>query len=97
MENMRKGLELAEAARHPWQKRLYFLLAVEAYLEALEGLWKGLLGHPPRSPGLQAYRAYLEAYRGSPDFLRLRADRRGPAPPWTASGTSFTSTRAAWP
>ncbi len=40
MENMRKGLELAEGARHPWQKRLYFLLAAEAYLEALEGLWK---------------------------------------------------------
>jgi len=74
MENMRKGLGLAEAARHPWQKRLYFLLAAEAYLEALEGLWKGLLGHPPRSPGLQGYRAYLEAYRNSPDFLRLRAD-----------------------
>jgi hypothetical protein len=40
MEHMRKGLELAEGARHPWQKRLYFLLAAEAYLEALEGLWK---------------------------------------------------------
>lgn len=76
MEKVHALLQLAAKARHPWQKALYHLQGAQAYLEAVEALGRAWGVAPPRSSGLKAYAAYLEAYLRGPGFRELREEAR---------------------
>ncbi|MDW8358835.1 hypothetical protein, partial [Thermus sp.] len=74
MDGVCVRLALAEKARHPWQKRLYFLQAARAYAEGVEELGRAWEDRPPQARGLLGYAAHLQAYRASAGFRRLREE-----------------------
>ncbi|GLV49243.1 DNA mismatch repair protein MutS [Thermus sp. LT1-2-5] len=71
MEEAHTWLNLAEKARHVWQKRLYFLQGARAYTQGVEDLVRAWKESWPKSSGLQGYAAYLKAYVEGEGFASL--------------------------
>ena len=71
---MRADLELAEQARHRYERERWFVSAVHTYCEAVQRLLDELQSLEPRSRGLRGFRDRLNAYVGSEAFRALAAD-----------------------
>ncbi len=76
MRSMREHLARAEEMRHEYQKKRWYLEAVEVYCDAVRSLAEGLSGVGPNSRGLTAFAEYLGAYAASEGFASLAAEAR---------------------
>ncbi|CAM5189460.1 Endonuclease MutS2 [Castellaniella denitrificans] len=74
--DMRADLAQAEKLRETYQRREWFLSAVERYCQAVRGFSEGLRRHACRLAGLSALSAYLDAYAASGRFLELAEHAR---------------------
>jgi DNA mismatch repair protein MutS len=76
MRAMRRYRELAATRDYPNERERWFLDAVIAYGEAVDGLADALRRPAVRARGLRAFRAYLDAYRASDSFRTLQDEAR---------------------
>lgn len=76
MHAMRQHLFTAEKLYYHYQKKAWFLDAVEAYCGAVETLVRDLHSADLRSRGFLAFREYLLDYVGSDRFTALAAQMR---------------------
>ncbi|MET8405381.1 hypothetical protein [Streptomyces sp900116325] len=76
MRHMRDQLAQAEQLRHPYQREIWFLDAVETYCAAVAGLALDLRGAVPASRGMRSFRDYLADYAGSAHFAALTDETR---------------------
>ncbi len=74
MRTMRANLALADRLYYAYQKKRWFLAAVEAYCEAVSGLANHLTRVDLKSSGFLGLRDYVAEYAGSPEFTQLLAD-----------------------
>lgn len=71
MRAMREHLSRAQKLYYNYQKKRWFLDAVEIYCDAVADLLRDLELHPVRSRGFLGFRAYLQDYCRSERFLSL--------------------------
>ncbi|HZU19318.1 MAG TPA: DNA mismatch repair protein MutS [Candidatus Dormibacteraeota bacterium] len=71
MRSMRRHLAQVEKLYYRTQKQLWFLDAVEIYLEAVRDLCRGLEGTACESEGLRRLHDFLKDYTGSAEFTAL--------------------------
>jgi DNA mismatch repair protein MutS len=74
MRKMREYLALADKLYYPYQKKRWFLDAVDLYCEAVRDLLHDLSLARLQAHGLLAFRNYLEEYVSSDEFIDLVAE-----------------------
>jgi DNA mismatch repair protein MutS len=72
MRRMHEHMQLSERMQHHYQKRRWFLHALETYGLAVSGLAASLGQVEPKSRALRSLREYLVAYAGSDAFAALQ-------------------------
>jgi DNA mismatch repair protein MutS len=76
MRTMRGHLAQAEKLYYKYQKKAWFLDAVEIYCDAVHSLAHDLSAADPKSRGLLAFSQYLTSYVGSEPFTSLVAQTK---------------------
>jgi DNA mismatch repair protein MutS len=74
MRTMRMHLERTKRCHYRYEKEPWLLSAAEIYCYALQQLRNDLAGNAVQSPGLSAFREYLDGYVASAYFTKLAAD-----------------------
>jgi hypothetical protein len=76
MRGMREHLTKSGKLYYKYQKKSWFLDAVEIYCDAVDGLFEELAPAEPQSRGLLAFGDCLRSYRQSDHFVSLRAETK---------------------
>lgn len=76
MRGVRAQLDRIAKSPHERQRRAFFLAAVGAYCDTVEGLHRDLGAADPQSPGLRAFGQRLADYVASDGFVALAAEAR---------------------
>ncbi|HQI77201.1 MAG TPA: DNA mismatch repair protein MutS, partial [Candidatus Latescibacteria bacterium] len=76
MRAMRGHLARADKLHYPYQKKRWFLEAVDIYCDAVNGLAQGLTLAELTSRGFQAFREYVTAHVRSERFASLQAETK---------------------
>jgi DNA mismatch repair protein MutS len=76
MRMMRERIASTEKIGNAYQVQRYFLDAVDAYSDAVDGLTRGLADTEPRARGLLLFRNYLAAYSAGEAFKSLFAETK---------------------
>ena len=77
MQTMRANLAQAEKLHHHYQKKRWFLHAVEVYCDAVDGLAHELAHFDLTSRGFSLFYEYLAHYTNSGEFTSLVAELQG--------------------
>ncbi|NPV04641.1 MAG: DNA mismatch repair protein MutS [Syntrophaceae bacterium] len=76
MRAMRAHLARADTLHVPYQRKRWFLEAVDIYCDAVDGLAQGLDPAALQSRGLLAFRDYVRGYANAGRFASLRAETK---------------------
>lgn len=74
MEGVRRRLDRARRSYYRHEGSRWFLDAAAVYCRAVTSLAEGLAAARPQSTGLRRILAFVEAYRGTPEFRALETD-----------------------
>jgi len=77
LQAMRRHLTQADKLYYAYQRKRWFLEAVEIYCDAVNVLVGDLAKFDLKSRGLQAFRAYVTDYAAAADFTTLQSTLRG--------------------
>lgn len=76
MRRMRRYLERSDKSYYKYEKEGWFLAAVDAYCEALEGIQQEVSRYALGSRGMREFREFLGEYLGSSKYTKLLASAR---------------------